>query len=97
MGGLSGLLETTGQQAQAGIGLTFQALLLATIVSQCQSHLRKEVRGEGENTGFALGAEREGGRGVGLAASAMAGGFAAAASQGDQGAAQKDGAGGRIG
>jgi len=39
----------------------------------------------------------EGGRGVGLAASAMAGGFAAAASQGDEGAAQKDGAGGRIG
>jgi hypothetical protein len=46
-GGVSGLLETAGQLAQARFGLTFQAFLLAPIVLERRSHLREEIRGEG--------------------------------------------------
>ena len=96
-GGLSGLLETAGQLAQAGLGLTFQALLLAAIPLEGQAHLLKEVRGKREDTGFTLGAEGEGRKAVGLAASAVAGAFAAAATQGNQGAAQQEGGSSRVG
>ena len=96
-GGLPSLLETAGQPAQAGFGLTFQALLLVTIPLEGRTHLLEEVRGKGEDTGFTLGADGQGGRAMGLAASAAAGGFAAAATQGDKGAAQKKGASGWVG
>ena len=91
------MLETAGQLAQAGLGLTFQALLLATIPLQGQTHLPEEVRGKSEDAGSALGAEGQGRRAVGLAASAVAGAFAAAATQGDKGAAQEEGASGWVG
>jgi hypothetical protein len=94
---LSGLSETAGQLAQAGLGLTFQALLLVTIPLEGHTHLLEEVRGEGEDTGFTLGADGQGGRAVGLAASAVAGAFAAAATQGNKGAAQQKGGSGRFG
>lgn len=83
---MSGLLETAGQLAQAGPGLTFQALLLVTIALEGQPHLWKEVRGKGEDTGFALGTEGEGGRAMGLSASAAAGVFAATAMQDNEAA-----------
>jgi hypothetical protein len=44
---LSGLLEAAGQLAQASLGLTFEALLLAAIALEGRSHLRQEVRGQG--------------------------------------------------
>jgi hypothetical protein len=94
---LTGFLETAGQLAQAGLGLTFQALLLVTIPLEGSAHLLEEVRGKGEDSGFALGAEGEGGRAVGFAASAAAGVFAAATAQGNKGATQEEGASGRVG
>lgn len=89
-GGLSGLLETAGQLAQARLGLPFQVLLLVSIALEGLPDLRQEVRGEGEDTGFALGAEGQSGRAVGFAARAAAGGFAAAATQGNERAAQEE-------
>lgn len=94
---MSGLLETAGQLAQAGLGLTFQALLLVTIPLEGHTHLLEQIRAKGEDAGFTLGAEGEGGRAVGLAASAVAGGFAAAATQGNKGAAQEEVASGWLG
>jgi hypothetical protein len=44
---LTGFLETAGQLAQAGLGLTFQAVLLVTIPLEGHAHLPEEVRGEG--------------------------------------------------
>jgi hypothetical protein len=90
-------LETASQLAQAGVGLPFQATLLATILLKSPTHLLKEIRGESEDPSFALGAEGEGGRGVRVAMSTMAGAFAAAAAQGDEGTAQQEVAGGGFG
>jgi hypothetical protein len=53
-------LETTGQLAQARLGLTLQGLLLLTVAAQGQPNLWQEVRSQGEDAGFALGAKREG-------------------------------------
>ena len=91
------MLETAGQLAQAGLGLTFQALLLAAIPLESRTHLLEEVCGQGKDAGFALGAHGEGRRAVGLAASAVAGAFAAAATQGNQGAAQEERGSGWVG
>jgi len=47
--------------AQAGLGLTLQALLLVTVALQGRRQLREEVWGQRQDTGFALGAEGQGG------------------------------------
>jgi hypothetical protein len=83
VGGLSGLLEPVSQLTQADSGLTFQVLLAATILQKSQTHLDKEIRGESEDTSFTLGAEGQSWRAVRFAMSAVTGGFAAAASQGN--------------
>jgi len=94
---LSGLLETAGQLAQTRLGLTFQALLLVAIPPEGSTHLLEEVWGQGQDIGFTLGADGKGGRAVGLAASAAAGAFAAAATQGNEGAAQQRGGSSPVG
>ena len=82
--------------AQAALGLAFQAVLLVTIPLEGPTHLSEEVRGEGEDSGFTLGADGESRRAVGLAASATAGAFTAAAAQGNKGAAQEEDASGWV-
>ena len=72
-------METAGQLAQAGLGLTFQALLLAMILLEGPTDLVEEVWGQGEDIGFTLTAEGEGGRAMGFTAGAVAGRLAAAA------------------
>ena len=84
-------METAGQLAQAGLGLTFEALLLAPILLEGQTDLLEEVWGQGEDIGFSLTAEGEGGRAMGFATGAVAGGFATAATERNQRAAQKEG------
>ena len=72
-------MEKAAQLAQAGLGLTFQALLLAMILLEGPTDLGEEVWGQGEDMGFALTAEGEGRRAMGFTTGAVAGGFATAA------------------
>jgi hypothetical protein len=65
-------------------------LLLAVVALEGLPDLLQEVWGEGEDTGFAFGAEGQRRRAVGFAASATAGAFAATATQGDERATQEE-------
>ena len=88
---MSGLLETAGELAQARLSLTFQALVLTTILLERPTDLLEEVWGQGEDFGFALAAEGEGGRAMGFTAGAAAGRLTATAPKRNQRAAQEEG------
>jgi hypothetical protein len=91
---LAGGLEPAGQLAQAGVGLKFQGSLGLAVALEGGADFGEQVGGEGEDLRFALLAEGEGWGAVGLALSAVAGGLAATAAQGDEGAAQEERPGG---
>jgi hypothetical protein len=82
------LTQLPGQLAQTGISLLFQSQHIATVAFEGSANLGQLDGRQGQKFGFAFLAVGQSGTGVGLAMGAMAIGFAAFASEADEGAAK---------